>query len=332
MNPALLIVATLHVLGSAGLTAISLGALAGAVNRRLDLLTHFTAIYLGFAVVGFLTALLLPRKARTWSLSLSLVTMLACAIPMVPEYLAGFRDHAGPDAPNQLKLVQFNAYGGEGADMEAAAHWIVAQNPDVIVLEEQGDIDLRIAKLAPYGINYGSPTATIMARSKAIENNAAEWNNPNAAPAHRRPPYPLVTWVTFNDSRGAYTILGVHRLWPTRLENTFSSDAELRQLLTAFPAHSAIVSGDFNTTPWSYDLRRLDSTLPVTRRTRGVFSWPAAVISHNRLPTPVPLLPIDHVYAGSDWKTVKVERGPNLGSDHYPVVVTLARVAGAGDR
>ncbi len=31
--------------------------------------------------------------------------------------------------------------------------------------------------------------------------------------------------------------------------------------------------------------------------------------------------------AGPGWATVKVERGPWLGSDHYPLIVTLAPVA-----
>ena len=39
---------------------------------------------------------------------------------------------------------------------------------------------------------------------------------------------------------------------------------------------------------------------------------------------PFALLPIDHVYAGPGWRTVRAERGPRLGSDHYPVIVTLA--------
>ena len=45
-----------------------------------------------------------------------------------------------------------------------------------------------------------------------------------------------------------------------------------------------------------------------------------------------PLLPIDHLYAGPGWATVSVRRGPPLGSDHYPLVVTLAPVARDGPR
>ena len=58
------------------------------------------------------------------------------------------------------------------------------------------------------------------------------------------------------------------------------------------------------------------------RRTKALFSWPAYLGAK----VPFPFLPIDHVYAGKAWRTVSVKRGPRLGSDHYPVFVTLARV------
>ena len=63
------------------------------------------------------------------------------------------------------------------------------------------------------------------------------------------------------------------------------------------------------------------------RRDRALFTWPAQQDSRLRWLGLFPILPIDHVYAGPGWATVKVERGPRLGSDHYPVIVTLAPVA-----
>jgi endonuclease/exonuclease/phosphatase (EEP) superfamily protein YafD len=81
-----------------------------------------------------------------------------------------------------------------------------------------------------------------------------------------------------------------------------------------------ILTGDFNATPWSAELRRLDRTLGLSRRDRGLATWPAQLSGRTwRLP----FMPIDHVYAGPDWATVSVERGPWVGSDHYPVIVTL---------
>jgi endonuclease/exonuclease/phosphatase (EEP) superfamily protein YafD len=85
-----------------------------------------------------------------------------------------------------------------------------------------------------------------------------------------------------------------------------------------------ILTGDLNTTPWSFGLQRLDRTLGLVRRDRALSTYPAQLFGR---PWPLPFLAIDHVYAGPGWATVKVERGPWLGSDHYPVIVTLAPVS-----
>ena len=87
------------------------------------------------------------------------------------------------------------------------------------------------------------------------------------------------------------------------------------------PIRSA--SSSSRPTPWSFTLKRLDRGLGIERRTHALASWPAGEFSGYRLHSPMPLVPIDHVYAGRDWRTVSVKRGPKLGSDHYPVVVTL---------
>ena len=101
--------------------------------------------------------------------------------------------------------------------------------------------------------------------------------------------------------------------------------ARLAEAVAPFDRASLIVAGDMNSTPWSYALRRQDKTLGLIRRTRGLFSWPAAEFGPWRLRTPLPFLAIDQVYAGSAWKTVSVTRGPFAGSDHFPVVVVLSR-------
>ena len=54
--------------------------------------------------------------------------------------------------------------------------------------------------------------------------------------------------------------------------------ARLRQHLdtTCSPTDDVIVAGDFNSTPWSFSLRRQDRWFGLERRTRALPSWPAA--------------------------------------------------------
>src|SRR5690606_2020219 len=88
----------------------------------------------------------------------------------------------------------------------------------------------------------------------------------------------------------------------------------------------AIVGGDFNATPWTRTLRELDAAIPLERRTRALFTWPtpSRAMTEYELRSPLPLVPIDHVYAGAAWRVLEVRRGPDIGSDHYPVVLTIA--------
>ena len=86
----------------------------------------------------------------------------------------------------------------------------------------------------------------------------------------------------------------------------------------------AIVAGDFNLTPWSFALKGIDRRLGLERWDRALFSWPARMSPHSPLSWPTPFLPIDHLYAGRDWRVVSLSRGPLVGSDHYPIVARLA--------
>jgi endonuclease/exonuclease/phosphatase (EEP) superfamily protein YafD len=95
--------------------------------------------------------------------------------------------------------------------------------------------------------------------------------------------------------------------------------------MDAFDRKSLIVAGDFNSTPWSFSLRRQDAEFGLERRTRALFTFPVQPYSRYKLRSPFPLFPIDQIYAGSDWKTVSVTRGPRLGSDHLATIAVLTR-------
>lgn len=81
--------------------------------------------------------------------------------------------------------------------------------------------------------------------------------------------------------------------------------------------HPLIVAGDFNATPWNRSMRRLVRESP-QRHAPGFWqpTWTAHV--------PVWLgVPIDHVLAATDCRVVERRVGPDIGSDHRPVVATV---------
>jgi endonuclease/exonuclease/phosphatase (EEP) superfamily protein YafD len=142
-------------------------------------------------------------------------------------------------------------------------------------------------------------------------------------PAHG-PEAPLAD-VMFRDQQGPFEVIGVHNAWPTDPDQPFQ-EHRLAALVADRPQDRLILTGDFNSAPWSFQRQRWDRALRLTRRERAIATWPARNYGRLRW-LGLPFLPIDHVYAGPGWATVSVRRGPRLSSDHYPVVLTLAPVA-----
>jgi endonuclease/exonuclease/phosphatase (EEP) superfamily protein YafD len=212
-------------------------------------------------------------------------------------------------AGNQLKLIQFNTFA-DNADPDRAAAWIARQDADIVVIEEAVPAVVRgVLRRSGYYVACPECSVVIFSRKRGIA-----WGAPMRQRGWGRAP---LIWATFDAPGGPFTVVGVHYTWPTDGSQPIQAE-RLARLLDRFPKDRLILAGDFNSTPWSFARRREDARFGLERRTKALFTWPSSVL-------PFAFLPIDHVYAGRAWKTVKVERGPRLSSDHYPVIVTLAR-------
>ncbi len=259
--------------------------------------------------------------------------MLCSIWMMAPDVVGRILSKSPPVTDRTLKVVQFNLWE-LNSDRAAAERWILEQDADVVVVEEATP-PVVISLRARYPYQSGcSPegfcSTMILAKRKPLASG---------------PQFRLMTaWATYPSAGGPITVVGAHLAWPWPPGRQRAQSLGLASLLKAFPADSTIAAGDFNSTPWSFALRRQDRLFGLQRRTRAMFSWPAAGIIHitpaRHRPkailywpiidigflqpgSPAPLFPIDQVYAGRAWRTVSVKRGPKLGSDHYPIVVTL---------
>lgn len=300
-----------------GCAAAALAAQGGRFSVKLDVLTHFAAIYLLAGLLASVVGLFLGRLGLVWVVAPGAVAVVASATLMAPEFLASAGPKATADGA-RLTIVQFNALGDDPKADAPAVTWILAQHPDIVVLEEDSRIGARLMAEAGYHASGRGCLANIYSKL------------PPLADSSLRPGWtvkPKITWATYSDADGEFTVFGVHRAWPMKFARNREETADLSAMVAARPRDRSIVVGDFNSVGWSFARRREDKALGLIRRTRALFTWPAERVSHNRLPALFPVLPIDHVYAGAGWRTVAVERGPKLGSDHYPVVVILARDA-----
>jgi endonuclease/exonuclease/phosphatase (EEP) superfamily protein YafD len=301
----------------AGCLLAALAAQGGRFSAQLDLLTHFAPFWLlgALAVLAY-GALLAPTGLRPTILVLGGLGVAAAAALILPELTRPIRPPVATDAPRQIKLIQFNAWT-DNVDVNGTADWIARERPDIVVIQEvrQPIRDAMVKRGFAY--QRGMVNTAIFSRIPVAP-------SPFQIPEPDWHVLPAFARATFSTGDEAFSVLGVH---VSRLKN-YSRSWQLhvlqKRLIDRYDRRRLILVGDFNLTPWSFTLRDFDRGVGLERRDRAMFSWPARAFAHGRLNSPLPLLPIDHIYAGSAWRTVKIERGPRLGSDHYPVVVVLA--------
>lgn len=296
------------------LTAVALAAalaLAGALVPQLDVFSHFAPFYVAAGLAGAVWA---GVAGRGPIVAASVLAMIAGGVLMLPE----LRRDAGPvvaaGAPGPVKVIQFNADRRNG-DLVRVADWLRAQDADVVtVTEARHDLRDVLVRRDGWKVAGGAGDLMIFTRQRYLRMTRP------------KPPLPLdanFVNATYGHPAGPIEVVTGHVSWPTDPKVPHQIGA-LEFVTGARPHGRMIFTGDLNATPWSWNLRRLDRSLGLTRRDRTVATWPARVLGR---PWPLPVLPIDHVYAGPGWATVSVERGPHLGSDHYPLIVTLAPIA-----
>lgn len=306
----------------AALVAVpALAAQGGRFSDRLDNLTHFAPIWLAGGLVAALVWALAGRVGRTTPL-LALVAALSSLTLMIPELTAAARAPVAEAGGETLKIVQFNLWG-QNRDPVGTYQWILATDPDIVVVEEgfdrSGGVARKLAGRYPYRTTCAEPapcSTMILAKRRPRAEGGLSTSVSSARLSG--------AWARFTAAGEPFTVVAVHYTWPYPAGPQQQQTLRLARVLQQFPQDRLIVSGDFNSTPWSFSLRRQDRLFGLERRTRALASWPAGDFSRLHVVLPFPLLPIDQVYAGKGWRTVSVRRGPQLGSDHYPVIVTLA--------
>lgn len=292
---------------SAGL---ALAAQGGRFSAHLDILTHFAPLYVAGGVAVLICAVFTHRRLIPALLGAGAV--LSSLILMAPEFLSPPPAKAPPDAPGQIKLIQFNA-AQDTQGLEERIAWLTREDPDVLVVEDSRPV-------------FQTAVATRLGRQLSCGKTCEVAIFTRAAPvrieAPRRGQYglgPAVAIVHLNGLGGEYTVIGTHYDWPTNVDYQHHNGLRLLQLLERQKnLRRTILAGDFNSTPWSFVRRREEAKYGLVRLTRALPTWPA----NGRFG--LAILPIDHVYAGSGWRTVSITRGPPIGSDHYPLIAVLA--------
>ena len=298
--------------------AAALLAQGGRFDPRLDLLAHFAPFWLAGAVATALTAMGIAQGGvRAVLLALGAAGVVAAGTLIAPEFFRPIRPVAPRDTPGQIRLIQLNAWE-RNADPVSTANWIASEHPNVVTIEDVTPTLGRALVARGFHRARGMVNTTIFSRDIASL-------APFRIPMQDWPLLPDFARARFEvpGGRGGFSVVAVHLTRPY-LSDRVARDEDVAVLLDRQPRDALIIAGDFNLTPWSFALRRLDRRFGLERRDRALATWPACPSPGAWVICAPPFLPIDHIYAGSAWRTVRIARGPRLGSDHYPLVVDLA--------
>lgn len=304
-----------------GAALVMLAAQGGRFSDRLDIATHFTVVFIVVAIIAAVLAALTPAtRLRRFTLGSAALAIVLAGVLILPETLrpTPSTDEAQAEVA-RLKIIQMNSWSGRNQTMNETADWLVSQDPDIIVVEESSR---RFQRALEARGDYHRTCDPDDRCEVIIYSKVAPVSG--GLPRVEEGSYFPATRATFAAPGGDFTVIGAHYTWPIPAGPQQQQSLRLVQMAELYDRDRLIIAGDFNSTPWSFTLRRQDEALGVTRRNRSMLTWPAMAFSRWNIHMPLPFLAIDHVYAGSDWKTVSVERGPSLGSDHFPVIVILA--------
>ena len=296
-------------LGAFGLCLLTLAAFAGDRHWLLELITHFRPHY----AAGLFICTAVYAFACRFRLT---ALFVACALLNVLVLAPRFTPRATPpaDAPT-IKLLLANVLT-DNRDHASLLALIAREQPDVIALLEVNDGWLHA--LAPLSITHPHshrvPRADnfgiVLFSRLPLSDLKTVYLSPSEVPSIR---------ATLTLGTCPISLLATHPLPPGTADNLTLRDLQLAAIArwsTEAP-HPAIVLGDLNCTPWSPAFRTLLREGALHDTGRGLNpTWPDQPWLLR--------IPLDHCLTSSAFAVADHRVGPHIGSDHFPLIVTLA--------
>lgn len=288
---------------------VSLLGLAGAWSWVFDIGSHFQAQYAGFQLLCGLVFLVLKRFR--WA-AVAAVFLAIPTIQLAPYYLV----KPVPTAlAMPIRVVSFNVRSSNTHYAETLA-WVRETAPDVAFFPEVNP--KWAAALEP--LKASLPYALAQP-----QNDHFGWAFFSKHPILEHEFYtsqlvevPVVRVVLAIAGRRV-VFFGVHPLPPMSPACAANRDSAILQLAAQVRQETGpvIVGGDLNATPWSRSMQPLFAAgLHDTQLGRGFSAtW--------RRNIPIFAIPIDHLLLAGPIAATARWTGPDLGSDHHPIVADL---------
>jgi endonuclease/exonuclease/phosphatase (EEP) superfamily protein YafD len=300
------------------ITIVSIGVVAciftafgllAQFDWTFELFSHFRLQYIGLLLVSTFTTIYYKRHLLAILFSLYLVLNL---IIVTPFLFASSANNSQND--KSIKLVLSNVLtGNEQKDLISS--FIEEVDPDFVVLEEVDEkwmnhlesLKTRYPfwEAVPRADNFGIAFFSKTPIAKIDIFRFSEFGIPT-----------LIVDLEIHDS--PLRIIATHPVPPGSKRQLNMRNDQLAEISKIIRKSSTpvLIVGDLNMTPWSYYHRQFEAENSLTNAMRisGFYvSWPTML--------PPMYIPVDHILGTKKVLFHSVETGPNIGSDHLPVVV-----------
>lgn len=268
-----------------------------------------------------------PRWSVTLQIFMMMIGLYWFAVPTI------YTPVEPPDSET-FKVITYNVLG-INEELDEAVEWLVAQNADIIVLQETSiGYDQRLAGL--YDVyaheSHIEGSVRIFSRYEIVSQEILVIEE---YPGH------LVLRVVLNQNGRNIATYATHFVLPVAPEKHLPlpspnygidfvlrydetrRNQQIRTLLDILRGETLpyILAGDFNMSDSSLIYREIDAQLNDAFRGAGAGAgrtWPVAA-KINLPPVVQPLLRIDYIWHTDDMRTVSAKVGAPIGSDHLPV-------------
>lgn len=288
----------------------------GELSWILDLAAHFRPHLVAIGFVWLFLAIFQRRPVA----AIACAAILAInAAPIIPYVTAQARpDDEGGSA---LRVMTYNMHG-RTTQRAAFLEFVHAEQPDIILLTEVPNYyDWLVDSLGadyPHRVdgNSGRPHDLMVFSRWPVASFQIDRSVDRGLPV-------LAADLCEDGAQEAsrcVRLVALHAIAPfgARAEMHDAQFALATRLLASAPPGRAILAGDFNMTPWAPDFRRLIADTGLRDAALGR-SVTATWLSRQ----PMVGIAIDHVLASPQIGVRDYLVGPDLGSDHLPVVAGL---------
>ncbi|NNF41111.1 MAG: hypothetical protein HKN64_07010 [Woeseiaceae bacterium] len=280
------------------------------VHRYFELFSHFRLQYL---VISLLLLVAFAIRRSTYYTALLLAVTVLHSSYALPWYFGGVQAAGSPT----LTIIHANVHANNDQYGRLLA-LVEAEDADIVFLQEVTPAwehalqplhdDYRYTHVQARDDYFG-----IAMFSRVPLDTIRQVSSPPLD-------YPTIV-ASLSVAGNALTVINTHPMIPLGRANYAARNAQLRSIadLVAQTDGAVILTGDLNTGMWGSNYRQLIRSTGLTNASRGfgiLPTWPTFM--------PLAMIPIDHVMVSSEVGVSDIRTGPHIGSDHLPLIVTVA--------